>query len=277
MKHFVMVISLLIIMSALPCVAAADDWEDYLAFKSQFYYLDDQEFNSITCNIESPMLAEMVKQTKAQLSPLKDNIEVVADLSGFSMSYSKSYSKSGGLQINRPELDVVIKSEEGLADPAQARKGVDMINSGFKQVVDGLSMQLSGTLEEYTAPNREDFDELKLANAKEGLTFTYKREGSDVTETFSGNRLEIKSVNVGGEMHALQNYARTGGDKLILKDASVTINQQVGKVESGILLTYQEVGSVIFPKSIVTNISQEIQSIKQEGQMEIYLKDCKVN
>jgi hypothetical protein len=149
-----------------------------------------------------------------------------------------------------------------------------MIESGFGQAIAGIVMQLEGVLEGYLPPRREDFEMLELAEEGEGSIVTYKREGNDVTETFSGSNIETKSIGTGGEMHALETYEETEGNKLILKEASVTINQPMGKIKSDIYMTYQEVGPVIFPKRIVTSFTQEVQSMRQEGQTEINLTGC---
>lgn len=273
MKYLAIIMPVLIIVSAFPSVVFADNWEEYLALRNQYYYLDKQKFNNITCTVESTTLTDAIRQLKTQFEPLKDNIEIVENLSSFSLNYSNST----GLDINRPELDIVIKSEEGMTDPVKVRNGVYMIKSGFKQAITGIVMQLEGILEGYVSPSKEDFGMLELTNTKEGSIVTYKRGGNDVTETFSDNKLETKSVGMGGEMHASESYEETEDKKLILRDAKITVNQQMGKIESDVSMTYQKVGSVIFPKRIVTKFAQELQSMRQEGQTEINLNDCEAN
>ncbi|MGD8351417.1 MAG: hypothetical protein PVG55_00325 [Nitrospirota bacterium] len=270
MKYPFIIISVLIAMSASASVSAADTWEEYSALRSRYYHLDEQEFNNITCTIESPMLTDVVRQLRAQFEPLRDNMEIVENISGFSLSYSSS----SGLDITRPELDVVIKSQEGMADPDRVREGVQMIKSGFGQAIAGIVMQLEGVLEGYLSPRRQNYEMLEFAEEGEGPIVTYRRGGNDVTETFSGNKIEIESVGTGGEMHALESYEETAGNKLILKEASVTVEQPMGTIESDIHMTYQEVGPVIFPKRIATRFTQEVQSMRQEGQTEVNLNDC---
>lgn len=273
MKYLAMVLPVLILMTMHSSVAAADTWEEYSALRSQYYYLDEQEFNGITCSVESPMLTELVRQLKAQFEPLKGNLEMTENLSDFSLSYRNPR----GLEINRPALDVIIKSDEGMADPEKVRDGVQMIKSGFGQAIAGIVMQLEGVLEGYLSPRREDFEMLGISKEGGSSVVTYRRGGADVTETFSGNKVETKSRGAGGEIHALESFEEGGGNKLILKEASVTIKQPMGTIESDIHMTYQEVGPVIFPKRIVTKFTQDIQSMHQEGQTEINLTDCRAD
>ncbi len=150
-----------------------------------------------------------------------------------------------------------------------------MIESGFEQSINGVVMQLEGILEAYDSPRREDFDMLEVTNTDNGLTATYKRKGNHITETFSDNKLITTSSGMDGEIHVLDNYDRTDDDKLILKESHITAERSViGKVVSDISVTYQKVGPVTFPKSIVSKFTQEIQTLRQEGHSEINLSNC---
>jgi hypothetical protein len=274
MKHLVIIISLFIMVAAFPAVAAADDWDAYQAYNSRFYFLDQQDFNTITCDIESSTLTQLVDMIRKQVEPFADRIELVTKLDNFSMKYNKT----SGLTVERPELDIKIKSEEGMTDPDRVRKGVSMIRSGFKQALDGLTMELEGILESYKAEKREDLSNVKVVEKDGTVTATYQKKGGDFTETFSGKTVELTQVGPGGKVHIVGNLEKTIHDKLILKNATVSMDQESGTaLSSTASMTYQKVGGVVFPRQIIMNTKLESKTAKQEGKTDITLTNCKAD
>ena len=70
-------------------------------------------------------------------------------------AFSLIYSKSGGLRIKNPSFDVKIISEEGLNDPAKTRRGIEIATNGFKEIIEGIDMQLEGIFEGFRKANSE--------------------------------------------------------------------------------------------------------------------------
>jgi hypothetical protein len=271
MKYVLIIVSLVIMISSFPAAAVADDWDEYLAYGSRYYVIDDKEFDTITCAVELPSLTDQIEQLRKQLQPLEGNVELVTKMDNFSLRYSKD----SGLEIIRPELDVRLVSEEGLPDPDKIKRAIRIIKSGFEQILEGLDMEMETVFDIYESPHREDYEDVKVTETDGRITATYRLKDTAVTEVFSGDVLEVRAVTGGGEAAMRAKFEKTEGNKLLVNNLTTELHHEGGAVSSDVSLTFQKVGTVIFPERIMTKSTLEAQSVRQEGKFEIYLKDCK--
>lgn len=245
-------------------------WDEYLQVRSRFYYLDQQDFNDISCKVEAPTLTNLISQAQLALTPFKDNLEVQDNLSDFRLNFNKST----GLLIDSPKLDIRITSGSGLPDPASLRSGIQSLKTHFKRSLDSVEAMLRSIFVFYTFPKKQD--EITQVVEDNGIyTFIYRKEGIEVIEIYSGNQIERKQTETGGEILSMENHVKTADGKLILKDANMSINQPMVNIDTNVSVSYQEIGSIVFPSHIVSHSKQSIQSMRTEVQIDIYLKDCK--
>lgn len=262
---------LFLIPLVLPLQANADNWNEYLKAVDRFYSLDNQEFNNVSCNIEVPLTKNQLKQLHAQVEPIKDKIQIKENLADFNLTYSKNK----GLNINRPSFDIRILSEEGMADPAKVKKGIEMVNAGFNQQIEGAVMQLQGLFEGFETPKKSQYKIKEIKVDKATYTARYEKDNSNITEFYSHNQREVKQISKNGdEVSSVENYKNIADNKLLLADAQATINNSMGNIEMNMTISYEKLKDVLFPTHIESRFKQSIQSIKQEGQIDIYLKNC---
>ncbi|MDA2925769.1 ankyrin repeat domain-containing protein [Acidobacteria bacterium AH-259-G07] len=245
-------------------------WDQYLQVRSRFYYLDQQDFNDISCKVEAPTLTNLISQAQLALTLFKDNLEIQDNLSDFRLNFNKST----GLLIDSPKLDVKITSESGMPDPARLRSEIQSLKTHFKRLLDSVEAMLRSIFVFYTFPKKQD--EITQVVEDNGVyTFIYRKEGIEVIEIYSGNQIERKQTEMGGEILSKENHVKTADGKLILTDANMSINQPMVNVETNVSVSYQEIGSIVFPSHIVSHSKQSIQGMRTETQIDIYLKDCK--
>ncbi len=256
----------------LPLQANADDWNKYLNITDRFYNLDKQEFNNISCTIEVPVTKNQVKQLHAQFEPVKDKLEIKENLANFSLTYSKNE----GLTISYPSFDIKIISKEGMADPAKVEKRIETVKSGFKQQIEGAVMQLQGLFEGFETPKKSQYKITEIKDDKATYTVKYEKDSSNFTETYSHNQRKVMQIAKNGDekISSVENYKNIANNKLLLTDAQATINNTMGNIEMNMTISYEKVKDVLFPTRIESRFKQSIQTIKQEGQIDIYLKNC---
>jgi hypothetical protein len=258
-------------MLAFPLQAFSNDWSKYLNATDRFYNLDKQEFNNISCNIEVPVTTNLVKQLREQFEPMKDKIEIKENLADFRLTYIKN----SGLNISYPSFDIRIISEEGMADPAKVKKGIEQVKAGFKQQIEGYAMQLQGLLEGFDAPKKSKYKIKEIKDGETSYTAVYEKDGSNITETYSHNRRKVKQISKSGdEISSTENYKNIANNKLLLTDAQANIKNAMGIMEMNVTISYEKIKDVIFPTHIDGRFRQSMQTIKQEGQFDIYLKNC---
>lgn len=238
----------------------------------RFYNLDKQEFKTVSCNIEVPLTINQVKQTKAQLEPMKDNIELRENLKDFSLTYSKN----GKLNINYPSIDIMIISEKGMTDPIMVKKGIEIAKNGFKMQMEGAGMQLQGFFEAFTTPKKGILKIKKIKDDKTTYTLEYEKENDTFNEIYLKNQRKVKQKSKNGdEISSVENYKNIANNKLLITDAQViTKNASMGNIEMNVTFSYENVKNVIFPSRMEIQFKQTVQNIKQEGQFDIYLKNC---
>jgi hypothetical protein len=264
-------VMLLALLIAAPLQANAADCDEYSRLLNNFYRLDQQDFKSISCNIDSPTLTNSLSQLRIQLSPLRDKVDIKENLATFSLTYARS----GGLKINKPAVDVRIISEEGMPDPATAQRGIEMINNGFREQIEGISMQIEGIFEGFEPLNLSDCKIEEMTEDNGVYTVKYEKGNSRFTEIYSENQRRVKQVIINdGEISTLENYEKFTNGKLALTNSHVAIDQDMGKMEMDVALSYENVKGVLFPSRIHSHVKQSVQTFLQEAQTDIHLRNC---
>jgi hypothetical protein len=203
---------------------------------------------------------------------MKDNIELKENLKDFSLTYSKN----GELNINYPSIDIKTISEKGMADPAKVKEGIEITKTGFKMQMEGVGRQLQSFFEAFTTPKKGTLKIKKIKEDKTTYTLEYKKENDTFTETYFKNQLKVKQKSKNGdEISSVENYKNIANNKLLLTDAQVVMKgASSGNMEMNVTISYEKIKDVIFPSHIESQFKQNIQTIKQEGQIDIYLKNC---
>lgn len=263
----------ILIFFQIPANIYASEWEEFLKLKEQYYHLDKQQFEEISCDIKTPLIKNMIEQIKKQLAPLQDKIEIKENLSSFSLTYSPL----SGLKISNPEFKVNLKTKKGFADPERVNNGIRMMENGFKQQIMGMKSQLIGIFEEFFYPKKENYQNIAVTRNPKGVTVRYKRKNNEFKEFYSGNTVEVEQKTLSAVFKAKQLYEKNPVGKLILKQAHVNVSRAPGNIEMDILVEYQKVRHITFPEHINVNFRQTIQSITQNGQWTISLTNCNLN
>jgi len=251
--------------------AKADDWDKYLHLMDRFYSLDNQRFESISCNIEVPLTKNFVKQLHDQFDSRKDKIELKENLSEFSLTYSRG----SGLKFKYPLLEAKIISEEGVADPSKLRKGVEMVNAGFKQQIEGTVMQLQGLFQEFETPKKSAFKIIEIKEDEDSYTIVYEKDNYNVAETYSKNqRKTILKSKDGSEMSSLEDYRKIEDGKMLFTSASARFTNSISDAEMDMTVSYEKVKDILFPSRILGRFKQTIQTIRQEGEIVTRLNNC---
>jgi hypothetical protein len=270
--RIIFVLSSLVIV---PLQAHADDWDNYLDIVNSYYTLNQQDFKSISCRIEVPIINNSLRHLRSQLRQLEGKIAITDDLESFNLTYGKQK----GLAIHYPSLDVRIISEKGIKDRANVEKGIGMVKAGFNLSVEGVAQQLEGFFEGfgYQVPKKGDYRIREIKNDKGIRTVRYEKEEGNFTEIYSGNQRKVTRIGANGEKSSsVENYKKSSDGKLVLTDAHYVADQPQAKMEGDVAISYKRIDNLNFPVHIATRIKQSMQTIETEGQVDIYLENCTV-
>jgi hypothetical protein len=275
LAKYVRIIFVLSSLVIVPLQANADDWDNYLDIVNNYYTLNQQDFKSISCHIEVPIINNSLRHLRSQLRQLEGKIAITDDLESFNLAYSKQK----GLAIHYPSLDVRIISEKGIKDRANVEKGIGMVKAGFNLSVEGVAQQLEGFFEGfgYQVPKKSDYRIREIKNDKGICTVRYEKEEGSFTEIYSGNQRKVVQIGANGEKSfSVENYKKATDGKLVLTDAHYVSDQPQAKMEGDVAISYKRIDNLNFPVHIATRIKQSMQTIETEGHVDIYLENCTV-
>lgn len=261
-----------LLLSLLICsTAIAGQWEDYSRFMDRFYFLDKQNFDSVSCRVVVPSLDEMLSNIKTQLKPMEDKIKITENISEFKLNFNRTH----GLSFNLPSFDARIISEEGIRDRDQAERGIRYMKNGLQMQIDGVTQTIRGLFETYLSPKESDYNIKEVTISGDEAKMVYEKEGSEVTDIYSNSECNSTVIMPSGKTQSNIKFTIVG-DKLIMHNASIQLSQTSMSTSTDISIYYKKVKSIIFPTKITGKSKVVMQNMTQEGQLEINLVDCMV-
>ena len=270
MRH-IDVTGLVACLTSLSISAGADDWTAYQRLMDRFYRLDRQAVAAISCRVEVREAEVLLKQLRTQFEPMKDKIEMVENLDEFELTYLRE----SGPEFRRPSLRMKLLSEEGVGDPKQVRKGMEMVETGFEEQIDGIVMQLRGILDQLRTPEQSNYRILEVKGDEREYAARYERSGSTCSETFSGKQRKVREITTTGyEVSSTEEYGKVVDDRLLVTGLRVNMVTPLSNVETDVSIEYRDLGGVWFPTRIKSHTKQSIATTRQEGYGDIGLANC---
>jgi hypothetical protein len=267
-------IAFLILLLLFSCTfaIAEDQWKEYSSFMDRFYYLDKQDFNSISCEIYLPTFNNLLSQTKEQLKNMTDAIEITENISDFRLIVNKK----SGLTFIKPSIDIKIISEEKIKDRNKLELGNEYLRQGFRSQIEGAIQMIEGLFGTYISPKRDLLKIKQISRNNNEFKVVYEINNYHNTEIYSENR--GSSEQISNRVKTLtKSEFQAIDDKLITKSADIHIDDSVSTQDVKITIDYQKINTIILPSKIVTQSKIALSASHMEGQNEIFLRNCKID
>jgi hypothetical protein len=262
------VISLLILISL--TFLLADNWKEYCKIQEDFYKVDRNPFNTIECKIEVKLITDLLESLKVQLAPYKDNLEFEDNLDEFKFIYSKEY----GIKFEKPTLKITIISEENISDVNLVNQGIQQMEAGFTQTVDGACQQIDGFFADLIQTKQDEINVAEITINDNCKEIKYTNEDGSSVETIKDNIITTVTISKLGKIDSKSYYQKTSNNKLIIETTEVSIKNSGFEMDLSVNLTYLKLeDNIILPSKITSNFVQKIQAIEQKGVIEIVMFD----
>lgn len=262
-----MIYTLIVLMLlSLSCTESAFSSDPFLEFMQQFYKLDDQQFNQITCQVEVPEFAAL----RAQMKSHEKRILVKENFDEFRLTYTRGK----GLTFNLPSFEVFLISEEGINDRNKVETGMQMMRDGAKQTVQGVVQTLEGLFEAYQQEEKNKISNVEIVKNENETLIRYEKKGAKVTRICTDRNCKTSAVQPLLQFDSDDHYDMVD-NKLIIKSSRSTIKNNLSTINTQVSIEYQKVNSVLFPSNVTANSEIVLPNMKQEGRSSILLKDCK--
>lgn len=272
-----------LVLLQISCITySADEWDKFNDLSAQYYYLDDQKFNKISCQINVPILKQMIDKMIEQFAPIQEKIEIKYDLSKFRMTFDRI----SGLKFIDPEFQIRFLTKKGMVDYTKAEKGINDVRNVMKKAVEAFKVIITDTLGNYLRLKKQQFQNLdvKIKDIGGKTIIEYQNGGVNFLETSYGNIVEIKeTTSSGAEILTKQIFEKTLNDKYIIQyeEISLTKPLEFGSQKkisnSDTSIKYQNINNIIFPKEINSVANLILQSIPTKRLADINFINCHVN
>ncbi len=270
MRRFVGVTVILGFIAASPSLlCAADPWEAYMRLMSNYYFLDNQAVNRVSCHVVLPTLDPV--KLRDQLKPLGDKVTLKENLKDFKVIYSKK----DGVTFLTPDISAVLVSTDGVEDQKKVEEGVKMINHGAKMQIEGATQAIKSILDDLILPKKDSMTDLVVSSAEGKTTVNYRREGNSCAEVYSDDTKKITSKSPASEIEATEEFTKING-KLALAKGTAQIHQGELQLGAAIIVQYQDLGKSFFPSVLEQHLQMTGPGMKQEAQFSVSFDGCEI-
>lgn len=242
--------------------------------KKLFYTLQDASFTSVTCQVTSSALDQLVSELKTQRDKGTVPLSIHDNRADFRLVFEKQGDR---LNINVPQIHLNLQNADAVKDSERAEEGIAVITARFEEQVWEVREVLQTLFEAYRLSPFEDRARVTFEATPTGYTaqHTSKETQRVVNTTFAdGARVE----ETRGERDLVRTrttYVASQGKGLIVE----TLERQTkAKVPRIVFLTvkHQTLQGVIIPSDVRvltrTAMGHEPRSVEQR----ITLSSCKV-
>ena len=264
----------LLFMGILSGTAFADSLEDYSKFKKENYYLlDDQPFSKIECKIRVPSIDQFLATVKQQFEAIPGKVVIEENVKDFSLIYTKGQ----GVSFKKPTFNIKALEQEKVQNQENFSQGVQKMELGLKDQIDGVGQVLLGLFDEYTISNKKKIQEFSRNETGVEVTTEGINEKVISREKYSGSSRtsEFTSSTMTGveqsKFEKIDNY-------LVLSESNVQLQlKQSGEIINMIMqIGYDKLNKIVFPKNITSKTVIQVNVLKQETAIDVFLDSCTV-
>jgi len=261
-------IVLVYILFSLFCVETILAADPYLEFLKQFYYLDDQRFEQVTCQVVVPEFDTL----RAQMKSLENKVAVRENFDEFRLTYKRGK----GLFFNLPSFEVSLVSEVGIKDRSKMETGMKMLKDGAEYFIQGVVQILNKLFKEYELQDKKEIKNVEVVKNNNETQLRYEKDSAKVTIICTDGHCKTSKVQPPLRSDSDDEYEQVG-NKLLLKSSNSYTKQNRSTIHNQVAVEYQKVSGVLFPSTITTEYETVRRNIKDEGRTTILLKGCKAN
>lgn len=256
------------------CVSQVDAsaWQSYIDGRADHYFVDQQEFEDIACEVSVSMLNELIEKIDEQISEFGENVAVHTDLSAFEIRYSPKL----GVRFTDPKFHIEVKSYEGVEEVQRVRRGLAMIQQGFTFSVNGIKKQLTSIVNVSIKPQEDQYENIEMTEIDGGVQYAYEFSGFGATETRKDNIIQVSQSNEMMSINSKSQYNKYENGQLVLDQTTLEIKQPVGDMSLVANMTYQTVEDIVFLNTMSVEFEQGMPSARTTGSYLVELKNCKV-
>lgn len=264
------VLSLAIILLSFTPPVHAGDWEDFQGFLDRYYFIDDHDFEEITCAVKVETLDQMVGRLKEQFTGVPGAVmeENVSD-------FGLTLRKGSGVTFRKPGLSLYLPPDRDLARNERKQQGVKMIEDGFGMSVEGTVMILEGLFEYFVRPREPRFTLQAFSMDQGKADFTYTVDGRTFTARCEGDRCVRNFSEKGTTVKDVETYDVVDGE-YFLSSTQAVYSDSMSTIETTLNIGYTTVQNIPVPYTITGTSQMRSMGTNMEGVTNITLRDCRV-
>ncbi len=249
----------------------ADNWDEFAKYMGKHYYLDKQEFDSLSCDIVIPQVNDFLAQVKVQLKPFEKNINIESNLDSFSLHYSKDR----GFTFIKPTFNIIIISTDGLNNKSMLESGIEKMKNGLNQQIEGTIQSIQGLFDDYIFPSKSEYELEAFEMTKDSVIVSYSREGNEIVDIYKEHYCFSKLSGVIGTIKSSTSFISVGS-KWIQSKIGAYLENGLFKMDMQFQIEYQKKDGIHFPAKMFGHFVQSMQDTKIESKFETMFINLKI-
>lgn len=188
--NFIIKLSLILLLTsvAIPSSGYATDCDEYINLRSGYYHLDEQKFNNLTCQIDSPTITENIASITKDIEETNDLggcIKVQENISEFRLFFDKQ----NGFSYHVPNFTLESCSSTKGENNSSFKEMSENFEKGIGELISGIKSLLESVLDDYVTHKIEDFIIKKINNNSKNYSVSYTRKEDEIIESFDNSNL----------------------------------------------------------------------------------------
>jgi hypothetical protein len=268
----------LVLGLALPATSghgASGDKDAWIAHhKKLFYTLQDPSFASVSCQVTSSALDQMVSDLRTQRDKNTVSLSIYDNRADFRLVFEKQGDR---LSINAPQIHLSLQDADAQKHPERAKDGLTIITARFEEQVREVREVLQTLFEAYRLSPFEDRARVTFEPTPTGYTAQHtSKETQRVVKTIFADGARVEETQGARDLvRTRTTYVASQGEGLIVE----TLERQTkAKVPRILFLTvkHQTLQGVIIPSDIRVLIRTAIGHEPRSVEQRITLSSCTV-
>jgi hypothetical protein len=254
-------------------LADSPSWQEYKKLLENYYFLDKQKADHISCSVSVPALQGLIDTGRLKFG---NQLTIDENLHDFSVTYDRTK----GVSTNSPHIKISYPPDFKFANEEGFKNWRKEIEKATTDWVSEAKYHIAGILLEMSMISHSTEKQKNLSLTKNGdaTIVSFDEAGNEhASDIYSGSTQKRTESSPTANLTATSDYQPLNG-KLALAHIVEKMTEGSKKINMTHSISYQDLGSAFFPAKILLDIaaSDNTQQVKPLH-LEIDFKDCKTS
>jgi hypothetical protein len=136
----------------MPNFGWSSEWDKFTDYLSEYYYLDGEQFNEITCEIYPSATKSLTSNIQRDIEYQNLGLEIIENANDFKFTRKNT----GEISFQKPEFDIRIPQPYYHQNIEEIEKWVNDVKSYYVQTIESVSVAAGAFFNFLKKPGKDD-------------------------------------------------------------------------------------------------------------------------